>query len=222
MTAKTKMAFHWFVWNCPKADIILKTDDDVYIVYNNLYKVIENLEPVSMFGYCTSNRSFVSRDPREKSYVSYKEWAEPTVPRYCFGMAYGMDNYVARLVYQLSSRVPQFPLEDIFVGIAIEASKLRVRFEYTNSNYSLNADQLAFGLHYCNRRYSVAIHKLNPVEMNLVYQEFQRGYENPHYCDKFPGNRLEQSCFKKYRYLLLIYFNGINAALFRKTPFLII
>ncbi|XP_063720924.1 UDP-GalNAc:beta-1,3-N-acetylgalactosaminyltransferase 1-like [Symsagittifera roscoffensis] len=191
MTSKTKMAFHWFVWNCPNADIVLKADDDVYIVYSNLYKVVANLEPVSIFGYCTTNRSFVSRNPRESSYVSYLEWSEPTVPRYCFGMAYGMDNYLAKLIYQTSSRINQFPLEDIFVGVAIEASKIRVRFEYLNSKYALHAGQIAFGLRYCNRKNSIAIHQLTPSELNFVHQEFTKGQATPDYCNSFPKDRLE-------------------------------
>ncbi|XP_075265962.1 beta-1,3-galactosyltransferase 1-like [Convolutriloba macropyga] len=197
MTSKTKMGFHWFVWNCPKADIVLKTDDDVYIVYSNLYKVVANLQPVSIFGYCTANRSFVSRNPREKSYVSYLDWSEPTVPRYCFGMAYGMDNYLAKIIYQTSSRIVQFPLEDIFVGIAIEASKIRVRFEYVNANYSLHADQVAFGLHFCNRKNSIAIHQLMPSEMSFVHTEFENGMKNPNGCDDFPRHRLEKFRLKE-------------------------
>jgi len=195
LTTKTKMGLHWFVWNCGKADVVMKADDDVYLVYDNLRGVVSELPPVTLFGYCTKNRSFVIRDPREKSYVSYFDWTEPTVPRYCFGMAYGMDNYVAKIVYQMSSRIPQFPQEDVFVGIAIEASKMRVKFDYRNKQYGLNVDMLPFGLSYCNRKDSIAFHQLRPVAMRDVHTQFQIAKNNPNFCN----SDVEQYKMKRYQ-----------------------
>ena len=186
MTKKTMMGLQWFNSFCPSADIVLKTDDDVFLVFDNLYKPLKKLQPVTMFGYCTANRTFVNRDPRSSTYVSYFDWNEPTVPRYCFGIAYGMDNYLAKLVYKTGQELPYLPVEDIFVGVAIEASKVRVKFDYWNQNYTLHADQMAFGLSYCNRRFSIAFHQLNPMELHMVHNQFNAGKNLPNFCDGDP------------------------------------
>ena len=134
MTYKTVMGLHWMNLYCPKASFVMKSDDDVMI---NIRKVIHFLQEISQsesdltnFFYCLTVTSTPFRERTSKWYVSYTDYKYTFYPTYCAGAGYIISNEAAVKVYEASTKVPYFWIDDVFIGFCAELAKIRLTNNY--------------------------------------------------------------------------------------------
>lgn len=117
LTIKTLMGLHWSKVYCPNFRFLMKTDDDVYV---NVMNILNLVHIQKLSGGITGNcfQTFkVTRKPGSRSYSSFREFPYESYPGFCSGGGYIMPKSVALDILSLSSTVPYFHLEDVYIGI---------------------------------------------------------------------------------------------------------
>lgn len=146
MTYKHVMALKWFVYNCPEARFLLKTDDDVFVntpllfdslgTPNELYKSFNR----GRLLFCNEVlRSKVKRSFRSKWRVSYSEYHDKYYPNHCPGFAILYSSDVVFQLYREAQKLPYFWIDDVHLTGNV-ATKLNISITPANS-LSLNGDQ---------------------------------------------------------------------------------
>lgn len=123
MTYKHVMALKWFIYECPEAQFLLKTDDDVFINSPMLYDILQNSSvPLhrqlhrDRLIYCHRIESAkVKRSYRSKWRVSYKEYSGRYFPHSCPGFAILYSADAAFMLYQEAQRTPYFWIDDVHI-----------------------------------------------------------------------------------------------------------
>lgn len=115
---KTRLGLTWTYSQCPAA-YVLKTDDDVFINIGQLLRWLVRSSEISFYtGWC-NYRSRVSRNKLSKWYVSVDDYSEDEFPPYCLGGGYLISSDILPKIIKTLYTQHVFPLEDIFVGVAI-------------------------------------------------------------------------------------------------------
>ena len=134
MTYKTVMGLHWMNQHCPKASFVMKSDDDVMI---HIHKVIHFLQEIDQsesdlanFFFCLTVTTAPFREPTSKWYVSYSDYKYTFYPTYCAGAGYIISNQAAVRVYEASTKVPYFWIDDVFIGFCAELAKIKLINNY--------------------------------------------------------------------------------------------
>lgn len=135
MTYKHVMALKWFVYNCPNAHFLLKTDDDVFINTPLMYKYLQQPTKLSSehLLFCfESPRVKVKRTFRSKWRVSYEEYMDSYYPSHCpgFSILYSAD--VVHQLYLKAQNLPYFWIDDVHITGNV-ASKLNITIEPTGN-----------------------------------------------------------------------------------------
>lgn len=146
MTYKHVMALKWFVYNCPRAHFLLKTDDDVFINTPLLFSYLHRPSrlPSEHLLFCyASPQVKVKRTYRSKWRVSYEEYMHTYYPSHCpgFSILYSAD--VVNQLYLKAQHLPYFWIDDVHITGNV-ASKLNITIEPTRS--LLLAEELQRGL----------------------------------------------------------------------------
>lgn len=123
MTYKHVMALKWFIYECPKARFLLKTDDDVFINTPLLFNILENPsmplhQPLyrDRLIYCHRiERAKVKRSYRSKWRVTYKEYSGRYFPGSCPGFAVLYSNDAVFSLYQETQKLPYFWIDDVHI-----------------------------------------------------------------------------------------------------------
>lgn len=153
MTYKHVMALKWFVYNCPNARYLLKTDDDVFINTPKMYSIIGNaISSISVLPYqeifsrgrliyCHAiERAKVKRTYRSKWHVTFKEYPDKYFPRHCPGFAI---LYSSKAVYQLyreAQQLPYFWIDDVHITGTV-ATKLNISITSFDKLYLESSQQ---------------------------------------------------------------------------------
>ena len=122
LTYKTIMGFRWASTRCSAAKAVMKTDDDSFVNVPNALNIVRNkfihlLNGVVGKCYKKSNPR---RNKHDKWYVSFEYYPRRYYPEYCSGSGYITSYQVARKIYEISSLIPFFHIEDVFIGMCIE------------------------------------------------------------------------------------------------------
>ncbi|XP_078597507.1 beta-1,3-galactosyltransferase 1-like [Branchiostoma floridae x Branchiostoma japonicum] len=122
LTLKTVMTLKWFMYFCPKAGYLMKTDDDTYVNVLNLVKTLRRLkEKTRLVTGFVLKGSQPRRDVMSKWYVSVDDFPKETFSWYTAGgTGYVMSSDVVPLLYQMSLRTKPLPLEDVYIGMCLE------------------------------------------------------------------------------------------------------
>lgn len=144
LTYKHVMVLKWFVYYCPNAKYLLKTDDDVLINTPLLYDLIESPRPEysqlyqkkRVFCSLTKEVVRVKRTFRSKWRVSFKEYPDKFYPLFCPGYVILYTADVVPLLYQVAQKLPYFRIDDVHItGTA--AVKSNVTVEYPVDAFAL-------------------------------------------------------------------------------------
>ncbi|XP_022086317.1 beta-1,3-galactosyltransferase 1-like [Acanthaster planci] len=171
LTLKTIMGMKWATTHCPQASYVMKTDDDMYISYNNLIKLLTNAATPSTnyaVGYRFSKgRPF--RDPASKWYMPKKLFPHPVYPPYVAGGGYVLSNDVVRNVFEKSLGTRYLPIEDVFVGVCLKLLNVQ---PIGNKDFYLRP------IKYSRKRYKTLItsHGISPAEMHGIWNDQQAAY----------------------------------------------
>ena len=120
------MLLKWFSQSCNHVPYVLKTDDDVYVNLNNLYKVASTNQKTNLLLGTLICGATPIRDPYNKWFAPKYMYSKKRYPNYLSGTAYLMSRAVATTLYDNSIKLPVFHMEDIFItGILAQFSGIR-------------------------------------------------------------------------------------------------
>jgi hypothetical protein len=140
MTYKHVMALKWFVYNCPNAPFLLKTDDDVFVNTPLLLNYLETPSPSHQrfhrgkLLFCVEvGHAKVKRTFRSKWRVSYKEYRQTHFPNHCPGFSILYSSDIVQQLYLKAQKIPYFWIDDVHITGNV-ASKLNITIESANSS----------------------------------------------------------------------------------------
>lgn len=125
LTFKTMSGFRWSRDFCSKARFIMKADGDMYVNLE-LIPILLQAVPQGKFygGFCWGEQT-PHRSNSSKWYVSFKSYSHKKFPPVCSGTAYLISSDFLRGLMNVSRNIPFFHLEDVFIGMAASALKVR-------------------------------------------------------------------------------------------------
>jgi hypothetical protein len=146
LTLKSIALLHWAHGHCPGAQLVFKCDDDNYINWNVLSKILPNLNDTrSIYGtpvptlYAERWKSkklwfvliifthFCSLI-EQKHYVSRRLWPWPRYPNYLLGGCYAIAGQAVKSLLAATQTTPLFWIEDIYLT-GLCASKVNVSLQ---------------------------------------------------------------------------------------------
>jgi hypothetical protein len=180
MTYKHVMALKWFIYECPQAQFLLKTDDDVFINSPMLYNILQNSSvPLHQqlhrdrLIYCHRIESAkVKRSYRSKWRVSYKEYSGRYFPHSCPGFAILYSSDAAFMLYQEAQKTPYFWIDDVHLTGTV-ASRLNLSitpFHDMYINESVQDDIMKGRLKVANAPFIFAQPNLVKMEIRKLWK----------------------------------------------------
>ncbi|XP_006821575.1 beta-1,3-galactosyltransferase 5-like [Saccoglossus kowalevskii] len=140
LTLKTIHAFRWAVDYCPRVSYILKTDDDVFVNYDSLMRVLISKPRTKLALGQVSQNSTVIRSPMSKWNTQFDSYPDPVYPPYLVGTGYVLSRDVVEKVRDIAPSLIYLNWEDVFVGICLRKIGVDVvndtRFGHDWSIYS--------------------------------------------------------------------------------------
>lgn len=114
LTYKHVMALKWFVYHCPDAQYILKTDDDVFVNTPLLFSYLEAMNNNPGLLFCKEVKGErVKRTYRSKWRVSFKEFDAKYYENHCPGFSIVYSPDVAFQLYNEAQQLPYFWIDDV-------------------------------------------------------------------------------------------------------------
>lgn len=122
LTLKEVLFLEWFSQKCPRAQYVLKGDDDVFV---NTFRVIDFLEGLSedkdedfFVGDVISNAT-PHRDKKLKYFIPESVF-EGRYPPYAGGGGYLYSGELALRLYNVSRQVALYPIDDVYTGMCLK------------------------------------------------------------------------------------------------------
>lgn len=131
LTIKTVMGLKWASKFCLNAAFVMKSDDDIMLNIVNLTADLSNAPMAARSKFVTGRKiSGVGpiRDVDSKWYTPESMFSDEKYPAYPEGHAYIMSSDVAEMLYRVSTTVPIFPWEDVFVGMCMQEIGLEIYY----------------------------------------------------------------------------------------------
>lgn len=172
LTIKSLFLLQWFTNHCDfkpekvTTQYLLKTDDDMYLNMNTLMAAVRSRSKKLhlLMGNLICN-AIPIKDPYNKWFVPQYMFRGKTYPNYLSGTGYLMDRLTARKLFHSSFNIPIFHLEDIYIT-GILATKARIKPE-DNIYFSYVKRKMS---KICLFDQTITSHRVNPMEMNLIYE----------------------------------------------------
>ncbi|KAL3885532.1 hypothetical protein ACJMK2_025584 [Sinanodonta woodiana] len=164
LTYKTMMGLKWAVDNCPLAQFIMKTDDDMYVNTELLPMFLKDAKPTKfMGGFCWAESS-PHRNKNSKWYVSYQMYSNSRFPPMCSGTGYVMSRDTAEEVVQVSKNIPFFYLEDVYVALCLNQLRIIPKRLRGFNNVFVKFDPCPY------RRHVITSHEVNPETLTFIWK----------------------------------------------------
>ncbi|XP_038075500.1 beta-1,3-galactosyltransferase 1-like [Patiria miniata] len=169
LTLKTIMGMKWASTHCPHASFVMKTDDDIYVSYDNLVKHLTNLStPSKNYAVgCLIRDALPFRDPKSKWYMSKELYPGRMYSPYLSGAGYVVTGDLAGKIYQLSLKLQYLHIEDVFVGECLKSLNI---MPMDSSQFTCWKNP---GHSYCRLQQMITIHELAPSEMRKMWSDHQ-------------------------------------------------
>ncbi|XP_044143404.1 beta-1,3-galactosyltransferase 5 [Bufo gargarizans] len=171
LTIKTLTGIDWISNYCPQASYIMKTDSDMFV---NIFYLVELLlrknQTSNFFTGILKPDDGPIRMRFSKWYISKKEYTKEKYPPFCSGTGYVFSMDVAQKIYIISSIMPFFKLEDVYVGMCLE--QLKIRLQELHSEPTFFATKPPFSV--CTYQRLVTSHEVTPEEMLTYWEALQR------------------------------------------------
>ncbi|XP_037546556.1 N-acetyllactosaminide beta-1,3-N-acetylglucosaminyltransferase 2 [Nematolebias whitei] len=121
LTLKEVLFLQWFNKHCPRAQYVLKGDDDVFV---NTLRIIDLLKGLSeaeakdlFIGDVISNAG-PHRDQKLKYFIPESVF-EGQYPPYAGGGGYLLSGELALRLYNISQQVVLYPIDDVYTGMCL-------------------------------------------------------------------------------------------------------
>uniref|UniRef100_A0A0P5PW89 Hexosyltransferase n=1 Tax=Daphnia magna TaxID=35525 RepID=A0A0P5PW89_9CRUS len=128
LTLKSVALLHWAYSHCPAAQLVLKCDDDTYLNFHVLSKLInkQQLKPINRLYGLGIMEDSPQRDPNNKYYISRNVWPWSKYPAFVSGGGYLLGRDTIQPLLAAVQTTPLFPLEDVYLT-GICARKARIK-----------------------------------------------------------------------------------------------
>ncbi|KAG8579303.1 hypothetical protein GDO81_010801 [Engystomops pustulosus] len=151
---KERCLLEYIVHNLSKVAFIYKGDEDMYVnpsVLVNLLKTFGS-NPLVLHGNVMT-RQTVGRSGR--NIISKYIFPGPFYPKFLSGGGFVYTGPSARLLYEVSQKIPVFPLDDVYFGFLTLAANLTLRHDGRFKVFGLRFEP-------CEYQKAVVIHGLSP------------------------------------------------------------
>lgn len=167
LTIKTLIGLDWIVNHCPQTHYVMKTDTDMFVNTYYLVKLLLRKNQTSnLFTGILYPDNVPIRNIFSKWYVSRKEYDGEKYPPFCSGTGYVLSVDVAQRVFNISSSIPFFKLEDVYIGMCLERLKISLQELHTKPIFF--ASKPSFSV--CTYQNLVTSHEVKPQEIVLYWE----------------------------------------------------
>ncbi|NXJ03073.1 B3GT2 galactosyltransferase, partial [Psophia crepitans] len=141
LTLKTLMGMKWVASYCSGASFVMKTDSDVFV--NTIYLIEKLLRPLSpppqnYFTGCLMKGHKPIRNKNSKWYISEEEYPDDKYPPFCSGTGYILSGDLASKIVNASVTVKCIHLEDVYVGLCLDAKGIQIVPPPSHSLFNIN------------------------------------------------------------------------------------
>ncbi|XP_067943530.1 beta-1,3-galactosyltransferase 5-like isoform X2 [Watersipora subatra] len=169
LTIKSIFLVRWTALKCPQAKFLLKLDDDVFTILDDVRYFFkhETLASYSISGSVFKNAKPV-RDPTNKWHAG--DYTGTIYPTYVSGTAYIISSDLLKPISIVAMKVPFLRLEDIFItGLSAAATNLSVQY-YQVPGFSYVPRAIgAVDFHYTK-----SIHGVNSAQLKTLHNRLKR------------------------------------------------
>ncbi|XP_041453043.1 beta-1,3-galactosyltransferase 5-like [Lytechinus variegatus] len=127
LTLKTMMGFKWTRNHCRHAHFAMKIDDDTSVVQRRILAILEDAPHSKSLLGCVFEKPPVVRSPRDKFYISKEYYPDDFFPAYSMGAGYILTTDLVDAIFNVSTTIPIFPFEDVFVGMCLRRLSIKPR-----------------------------------------------------------------------------------------------
>ncbi|CAL8351535.1 unnamed protein product [Lota lota] len=123
LTLKVDAFLKWTWSNCPDVSFVFSGDDDVFVNTLAILEYLRALAPDSASRVYVGQVISVAtpiRDPKSKYYIP-KTFYEGAYPPYAGGGGFLISGALLGRLSQVSTLIPLFPIDDVYVGMCIHA-----------------------------------------------------------------------------------------------------
>ncbi|CAI9624334.1 unnamed protein product, partial [Staurois parvus] len=174
LTIKTLLGLDWIVNHCPQTQYIMKTDTDMFVNTNYLVELLLRKNQTSnLFTGILKPDDSPIRSIFSKWYISRREYGGDKYPPFCSGTGYVLSVDVAQKIFNISSSVPFFKLEDVYIGMCLE--KLKISLQELHTQPTFFASKPSFSV--CTYRNLVTSHEVQPQEIVLYWELLHKAQE---------------------------------------------
>ena len=118
LNIKTLTGLKWATRYCQQAQLIIKTDDDMFMNVYGLQSAVQagKFSQENMIqGNCMSS-GYPHRCPMSKWYAPFRFYPYRFYGHFCLGSAFIMTQESARKLYKATRKVPYFHVEDVYIS----------------------------------------------------------------------------------------------------------
>ncbi|XP_053320066.1 acetylgalactosaminyl-O-glycosyl-glycoprotein beta-1,3-N-acetylglucosaminyltransferase-like [Spea bombifrons] len=165
LSLKERCFLEWLHHHVPWAAFIFKGDDDVYV---NPFSIVRYIEEhgssASVLHGALQRHSTVMRS--SKYQVSYNLFQSHKYPFFLSGGGFLFPGPAAKRLYEVSLKMPVFPLDDVYMGFLVLAANLTFRHDERFH---------VFGLAYnaCLYQRAFVVHGVSPERLLEIWSEVQ-------------------------------------------------
>ncbi|KAK2718360.1 beta-1,3-galactosyltransferase 1-like [Artemia franciscana] len=175
LTLKTMSMLEWASEHCSRTKFLLKTDDDMYINFPPLLKLVSAVKrPRLIFGKLAQKWKPI-RNMSSKYYIPPRLYPDAYYPDFNTGPAYVLTGDIVKELYRESLNNTFYKLEDVYIT-GIIAKKLRI--DHMHFDQFINR---RVALETCKVKKAISIHMVKTYEMYDLWKRVSDGLED---CDK--------------------------------------
>ncbi|NXV51327.1 B3GT2 galactosyltransferase, partial [Uria aalge] len=175
LSLKTLMGMKWVASYCSGTSFVMKTDSDVFV--NTMYLIEKLLRPLSpppqnYFTGCLMKGHKPIRNQKSKWYISKEEYPGDSYPPFCSGTGYILSGDLASKIVNASVRVKHVHLEDVYVGLCLNAIGIQI---VPPPSYSLfNIYKVPFSP--CRYNNIITSHHIGTYEHIIYWETLRKSY----------------------------------------------
>ncbi|XP_075896386.1 N-acetyllactosaminide beta-1,3-N-acetylglucosaminyltransferase 3-like [Nelusetta ayraudi] len=173
LTLKQALFLEWLDKNCPHASFLLNADDDVFAHTENMVEYLQSLEDDDgskhLFTGLLMGGSPV-RESRSKYYVPFQVQQSNSFPLYCSGGGYLLSRYTASVIHKMSRSIPNFPIDDVYMGMCLAKAGLKPSFHAGVKPFGLNIPSKKLDeFDPCFYKDILLVHRFLPTQMFIMW-----------------------------------------------------
>ena len=154
LTLKHIMGLTWAAKFCSSAQLVMKMDDDIFVNYRLLDRMLLVRYPESqsdglvsrfnhkMIGCYIQHKMKVIRNTTSRWYVSDHEFENPYYPDFCSGWAYITTVEVVNDLLDQIQNYPLFWIDDVYITGVLRQSLPDIELESLNKYFNIDVTQL--------------------------------------------------------------------------------